>query len=179
MRVMMMIWVVLTASIFVSAIVGYFIAGKGMTSNTGEIGSALRIPLYVAGGIVAMVSMGLRIFLFSEEWLAGVLSKPVALERFASRRQGAGMMSTPLKDLRSMKEDEQKVMGLLNWYFGRYILILALNEGIVAFGLVLTLFTADPTEILTFLAVGLLLNAMMVGHPKSLIEDAEGILLRL
>lgn len=179
MRVMMMIWVALTASIFVYAIVGYFIAAKRVPAIPGDTGERLRVFLYIAGGIVAMVSMGLRVFLFSREWLEGVLSRPVDLHRLANRRQAAGTVSTRLEDLESMSADEQKVIGLLHWYFSRYVLILALNESIVVLGLILTLVTANATEILVFLAVGLLLNAIMVGHPKSLIDDAEGILLRI
>ena len=67
------------------------------------------------------------------------------------------------------------MVGLLNWYSTPYIILLSLNECVAIFGLVLTVLTYRPVEMLPFLAAAAFLNARLYPHPRRTVEEAESL----
>jgi hypothetical protein len=78
-----------------------------------------------------------------------------------------------VEQLKTMSEAEQKVACLLTWYMPRYILMLAFNESVAMFGLVLTILNRNLMDMLPFAAASIVLNALTFLHPKSVLETAE------
>jgi hypothetical protein len=169
MTLLKIVWTALTGSIFLYGIVGYAIAIAGPPAETGDTFRIIRYAMYFIGVLTGLLALGLKGFLFSRERVQAALEAPLDLQFLARDRTGQ-VNRNHLDNLRKMPENEQRLLGLTNWYLARYIAVLALNESVAIYGFVLAMVSHRPGEMLPFLAAALFLNAMMFAHPRNLLE---------
>jgi hypothetical protein len=154
MMVLKVIWMALTASILVYAGVGYIVSVNADPKNAGDVPRVFQMSIFAVAVMTALGSVALKTFLFS----------PGKIEARLVSAKG--------------DDKEQRLLNLFGWYFPRYIVILALDESVAVYGLVLTLVTLQPSEMIPFMAVALFLNARVFMHPRNTLDEAESILSR-
>lgn len=170
-RVMRMLWFAFSGSVLIYLAVGYLVtmAGRPAPPNI----AVLRLALDAVGVITALGVIVFKMVAFTREQVSKRLAEPARLEQIAGTPNTGEPDAAVVERLRSLSEKEQKLLGFIAWYQIRFILVLALNESIALLGLVLTILTGSPSEMLPFLGVALFLNARMFFHPQQMVEDAE------
>jgi hypothetical protein len=162
------------AAIIISVPV-YIVAGFLIIKDMGQgeiatSGLNLKLPLMAVGCLVAFISIAIRLYVVSNEQLEKTLAAPLNLERAARRPKTGSVDTVLLNQLEAMSEAEQKVVCLMMWYQTRYILMLAFNESIVLFGLVLAIVNRNVMEMVPFAAASIFLNGLTFLHPKSVLR---------
>ena len=171
--VLRILWFAMTVSIVTLLVAGYVVSMQGETPSVPS--PLLRLGLDAAGIALALAGIGLKAFVFSRERLEERLKAPVNVEAMATDRESNSFSQSLFDELRTLSDAELRVVGLLNWYSTPYIILLSLNECVAIFGLVLTVLTYQPVEMLPFLAAAAFLNASLYPHPRRTVEEAESL----
>jgi hypothetical protein len=171
------LWFAMTMSLVTLLVAGYVVSMQGETPSYPS--PLLRLGLDAAGIVLALAGIGLKAFAFSRERLAERLKLPVSIEAMAGDQASNGLSRASIDELRMLSDAELKVVGFLYGYSALYIVLLAINECVAVFGLILTLLTYQPTEMLPFLAAAVFLNARLYPHPRRTVEEAEALVRNL
>jgi hypothetical protein len=166
-------------SVILYVVVAWFLSVQPEAAPPTEAGTMLRIPLGVVSICIGLAVIALRTILFSRERLERQLAAPPNLEKAAVNPQTRKVDPALLESLKTMTEAEQKLISLITWYQTPYIVMLALSESIAIFGLVLSIVSKSPFEMLPFAVVSLFLVIRTAMHPAILIDEAESVLQRL
>ena len=166
-------------SVVLYGVIAWFLSAQAEVAPPAEPGIALRVPLGAVGIFVGLMTIALRTVLFSRERLEARLAAPADLEKAAVNPQTRKVDTALLERLRTMTEAEQKLIGLIAWYQTPYIVMLALSESIALFGLVLSILSKSPFEMIPFAVVSLFLIVRTAMHPSILVDEAESVLQRM
>ena len=158
------IWVVITGSIVFYCVIIYLLIAD-RDSDSASMSGGLKIALYALAILAACASLYLGKYFLSDWGLRRFLGKEINIEELARDPGKDSPDSKKLERLGSLSGFEQKIFSLMYYLQKVTFINLFLNEIILIIGFVLAFLSGDPSKIIPFGAVSLLLCIWM--YPRS------------
>lgn len=172
--VLKLMWLALTASIFLYVLASWMSIGAGAAEWRGTSAAG---PMPIVLGVLALSDAALSFyaytFLLAPTRLAKRLAKNTSPEKIATNRETGVVDPARADRIRALDPQEQPLAALPAKLFAPYIIVWSLNESVAIFGLVLAFTTDTVYFILPFAAVAVLLNLAMYPRIDALAERVK------
>jgi len=169
-RIATILWLAMAVSVFLYGVVLFAMQQQGSLSEMAGNNPNLRdvYPLlYPFAGPIALVfavaSVGVGRWLLSASRIRRLLERPVSPEALATVK-GRAVDGGRLTLLQALTPEDLQLCALVPHYLSAMLIRLALAEAITVVGFVLTLLGGDPSIILPFAGLSLLL--MLFAFPR-------------
>jgi hypothetical protein len=169
MRIITVLWAALTISLFVYPIVAYQKLG---TREPLPVDQAVLTAMYIAGAVLALVSLAVRLTAFSDDRIAAKMRIPVDPSRLGLDAKTGEVDKELREKLLGLSDKEQRASRLIVHFFAPFLLCMALNEAVVIIGMVLVFMFQQLDVMWPFVGVGIVLNLTQVRTLPSVIERA-------
>ncbi|MCP4674786.1 MAG: hypothetical protein GY854_04580 [Deltaproteobacteria bacterium] len=156
------LWFALTFSILIYVFVAYQVALQNTDTEPAELNAMFKQIMYAVAAATVCGSLIARAVLFSESRLKNMLQSTDE------------QMSSGESD--KISANELRALGLFARLFTPYIVILAINESVVIYGLILSFMAHRGDEILPFALAAIVLNATMFGKLAAAIRQGLELL---
>jgi hypothetical protein len=160
------IWFALTLAILLFMVILYIKVARDPASTSPVTG--VTVGLYVAAAVVAVISIGYRRHMLSDDRLRKIVQKDADLslieKRLGRKRFGPVQALPPV---------EQKLLGLAVSLQTFYMVVLSLHEVVAVYGFSLAYIENKPLRYLPFMVGAVVLNLFAFPRPKSLVERAQ------
>jgi len=157
------LWSALTFSILIYVFIAYKVEANNAESGPAALEPVMLYAMYAVAALTVIGSLVIRSVFFSQTRLKKMLSKEVSVERLALNPQTGQLDQTRAEKIKRMSGNELKAIGLTGQMFTPFIFILALNESVAIYGLILSFLSFRGEVMLPFAAAAIMLNVMMFG----------------